>query len=561
MTGIERRNYTELYGPTVGDRIRLADTDLLIQVERDLCGGPGRAGDEALLGPGGTLREPLGQARVTRAEGAPDTVITGVVVLDHWGVVKADVGIRNGRIAALAKAGNPDTMDRVHPGLVIGPETEVISGNGQILTAGAIDTGTHLVHPRVVGDALAAGVTTLVGGGTGPADGTVTTGVTPGPWHLAGMLQAMEAFPVNIALLGLGSTTSAQSLHTQVRSGAAGFRVHPVRGVTPAAVDACLTVCDATGVPLLLRPDPRNEAGSLRDTADAVAGRAVHATLAPGVGHPPFLDALVLAAEPWVLPGSTLAARPGSGRAAGAGPSPAPEGGPAAPAKEALLAAERVLHDLGALSILSSGGGVRGRIGELVPRAWRTAHLMRRRRGRLTGDVRADNHRARRYIAKYTINPAVAHGLDREIGSVRTGKVADLVLWDPAWFGVRPRLVIKGGQIVHGGRDAPGPGASTTPSVPFHPGFGAVGRAPADNALTFVAQPALDAGLSERLGLGRSCTVLCDTRRRGKENMAENAALPRIEVPADGGAVRVDGEDVEPEPPGELPMSRRYFLF
>ncbi|MCL2550826.1 MAG: urease subunit alpha [Actinomycetia bacterium] len=573
MPDLSRAVYAGLYGPTTGDRIRLADTDLLVEVERDLAGGPGLAGDEAVFGGGKVIRESMGQGRATRAEGAPDTVITGAVVLDHWGVVKADLGIRDGRITALGKAGNPETMDGVHPDLVIGPETEVIAGNGRILTAGTVDAHVHFITPTLVHQALAAGVTTLVGGGTGPAEGTRATTVTPGGWHLAAMFAALDASPVNIGLLGKGSTVNPQALHAQLVAGAVGFKIHEDWGATPAAIDACLGVCEETGAQLALHTDTLNEAGFVEDTLAAIAGRGVHAyhTEGAGGGHAP--DIITVVGRPHVLPSSTDPTRPHTVNTVEEHLdmlmvchhlNPAvPEDLAFAESRirPSTIAAEDVLHDLGAISIISSDSQAMGRIGEIALRTWQTAHVMKRRRGALPGDGRADNHRARRYVAKYTVNPAAAQGMDGEIGSVEPGKLADLVLWDPAFFGVKPQLVLKSGQIAYAQMGDANASIPTPQPVLPRPMFGAVGAAPARNSVNFVTSAALDAGLPERLGLAKPFTAIRSTRAVTKADMRENDALPRVEVDPDTFTVRIDGEVVEPAPAAELPMTQRYFLF
>ncbi|MEU9790048.1 urease subunit alpha [Streptomyces sparsogenes] len=573
MTELDRAAYADLFGPTVGDRIRLADTDLLVEIEEDRAGGPGHAGDEAVFGGGKVIRESMGQSRAPRAEGTPDTVITGAVILDHWGIVKADVGLRDGRITGIGKAGNPDTMDGVHPDLVIGPETEVIAGNGRILTAGAIDAHVHFISPTVVEEALTAGITTLVGGGTGPAEGTKATTVTPGPWHLARMFEALEAYPVNIGLLGKGNTVSREAMRSQLRGGALGFKIHEDWGATPAAIDACLDVCEESGAQLAIHTDTLNEAGFVGDTLAAIAGRSIHAyhTEGAGGGHAP--DIITVVSQPNVLPSSTNPTRPHTVNTV-------EEHldmlmvchhlNPAVPEDLAFaesrirpttIAAEDILHDLGAISILSSDSQAMGRVGEVVLRTWQTAHVMKRRRGALPGDGRADNHRARRYVAKYTINPAVAQGLDGEIGSVETGKLADLVLWDPAFFGVKPELVLKGGQIAYAQMGDANASIPTPQPVLPRPMFGALGRAPAGNSLNFVTQTALDDGLVERLGLGKRFAPIRGTRGVTKADMRENDARPRVEVDPDTFTVTIDGEPVEPAPAAELPMAQRYFLF
>jgi urease subunit alpha len=573
MAELSRAVYADLYGPTTGDRIRLADTDLLVEIERDLAGGPGRAGDEAVFGGGKVIRESMGQGRATRADGAPDTVITGAVVLDHWGVVKADIGIRDGRITALGKAGNPETMDGVHPGLVIGPETEVIAGNGKILTAGTVDAHVHFISPTLMDQALACGVTTVVGGGTGPAEGSKATTVTPGGWHLARMFAALEAYPVNVGLLGKGNTVSERSLRDQLAAGAVGFKIHEDWGATPAAIDACLRVCEDSGAQLALHTDTLNEAGFVQDTLAAIAGRGVHAyhTEGAGGGHAP--DIITVVSQPHILPSSTDPTRPHTVNTVEEhldmlmvchhlNPL-VPEDLAFAESRirPTTIAAEDVLHDLGAISIISSDSQAMGRIGEIALRTWQTAHVMKRRRGALPGDGPADNHRARRYVAKYTINPAVAQGLDAEIGSVEAGKMADLVLWEPAFFGVKPQLVIKGGQIAYAQMGDANASIPTPQPVLPRPMFGGVGAAPAANSVNFVTQTAIDERLPERLGLGKEFTATRDTRRVTKADMRENDALPHVEVDPDTFTVTIDGDVVEPAPAAELPMTQRYFLF
>lgn len=573
MTELSRPAYADLFGPTAGDRIRLADTDLLIEIEEDRAGGPGRAGDEAVFGGGKVIRESMGQSRATRAEGTPDTVITGAVILDHWGVVKADVGLRDGRITGIGKAGNPDTMDGVHPDLVIGPETEVIAGNGKILTAGAIDAHVHFISPTIADEALAAGITTLVGGGTGPAEGTKATTITPGPWHLARMFEALEGYPVNIGLLGKGNTVSREAMYSQLRGGALGFKIHEDWGATPAAIDACLGVCEESGAQLAIHTDTLNEAGFVGDTLAAIAGRSIHAyhTEGAGGGHAP--DIITVVSQPNVLPSSTNPTRPHTVNTVEEHLdmlmvchhlNPAvPEDLAFAESRirPSTIAAEDILHDLGAISIISSDSQAMGRVGEVVLRTWQTAHVMKRRRGALPGDGRADNHRARRYVAKYTINPAVAQGLDHEIGSVETGKLADLVLWDPAFFGVKPQLVIKGGQIAYAQMGDANASIPTPQPVLPRPMFGAIGRAPAANSLNFVTRTALDDGLVDRLRLGKRFAPIRSTRGVTKADMRENDARPHVEVDPDTFTVTIDGEPVEPAPAAELPMAQRYFLF
>jgi urease subunit alpha len=567
---VDRDRYAALYGPTAGDRIRLADTNLLIQVEEDRSGGAA-AGDEVVFGGGKVIRESMGQSRATRAEGAPDTVITGAVVLDHWGVVKADIGIRDGRIVALGKAGNPDTMDGVHPDLVIGPGTEVIAGNGKILTAGAIDSHVHLISPTILDTALAAGTTTIVGGGTGPAEGTKATTVTPNAWHLARMLEALDAFPVNVLLLGKGNTVSPDALWEQLRGGAGGFKLHEDWGSTPAAIDACLQVADASGVQVAIHSDTLNEAGFVEETLRAIAGRSIHAYHTEGAGGGHAADIITVAAHPNVLPSSTNPTRPYTRNTLSEHldlachhlNSAVPEdlAFAASRVRPSTMAAEDLLHDLGAISMIGSDSQAMGRAGEVVIRTWQTAHVMKARRGALPGDTEADNTRARRYVAKYTICPAVAHGMAELVGSVEPGKLADLVLWDPAFFGVRPALVLKGGMIAYARMgDANAAIPTSQPLLP-RPMFGAYGVVPAQTSVAFVAPAAIDALLGDRIGCKRALAPVAGTRAVGKADMPLNDALPRIEVEPDTFTVRIDGEVVEPDPVAELPMAQRYFLF
>ncbi len=570
---ISRERYALLFGPTVGDRIRLADTDLVIDVEEDRCGGPGRAGDEAVFGGGKVLRESMGQGRVTRAEGAPDLVITGAVVLDHWGVVKADVGIRDGRIVALGKAGHPDTMNGVHPDLVVGPSTDVMAGNGRILTAGAVDCHVHLICPQLLPEALGAGITTLIGGGTGPTEGSRATTVTPGAWNLTRLLEALDDWPVNVALLGKGNTVSTEGLWEQLHAGAAGFKLHEDWGSTPAAIDACLTVADAAGVQVALHSDTLNEAGYVEDTLAAIAGRAIHAyhTEGAGGGHAP--DIITVASHPNVLPSSTNPTRPHTVNTIDEHLDMlmvCHHLNPAVPEDLAFaesrirpttIAAEDILHDLGAIAMIGSDSQAMGRIGEVVLRTWQTAHVMKVRRGSLPGDSQADNLRARRYVAKYTICPAVAHGLDDVVGSVEPGKLADLVLWEPAFFGVRPHAVLKGGMVAWAAMGDANASIPTPQPVLPRPMFGAAPPAAAATSVHFVAPAALERGLADRLVVRRSLLPVGDVRMRGKVDLPENSALPEIAVEPDTFTVRIDGETVEPQPAPVLPMARRYFLF
>jgi len=577
MTALSRSNYAALFGPTTGDRIRLADTDLLIEITEDRSGGPELAGDEAVFGGGKVLRESMGQGRATRADGAPDTVITGAVILDHWGIIKADIGIRDGRIVAIGKAGNPDIMSGVHPDLVVGPSTEIIAGNGRILTAGAIDCHVHLICPQIMDEALGGGITTIIGGGTGPAEGTKATTVTPGAWHLARMLESLDSWPMNIVLLGKGNTVSADSMWEQLRGGAAGFKLHEDWGTTPAAIDACLTVCDAAGVQAAIHTDTLNEMGFVEDTLAAIGGRSIHAyhTEGAGGGHAP--DIITVAGHPNVLPSSTNPTRPHTVNTLDEHldmlmvchhlkPS-VPEDLAFAESRirPSTIAAEDLLHDIGAISMIGSDAQAMGRIGEVVMRTWQTAHVMKRRRGALEGDGSgkhgADNLRARRYVAKYTICPAVAHGLDHEIGSVEVGKLADLVLWEPAFFGVRPHAVIKGGMIAWAAMGDANASIPTPQPVLPRPMFGAAPAAAAATSVHFVAPQAIEDGLAERIDVRRKLVAVKDVRKVGKAQMPLNDALPRIEVEPDTFAVRIDGEVWDEQPAAELPMAQRYFLF
>jgi len=577
VTELSRAHYADLFGPTTGDRIRLADTDLLIEITEDRSGGPELAGDEAVFGGGKVLRESMGQGRATRADGAPDTVITGAVIIDYWGIIKADIGIRDGRIAAIGKAGNPDIMAGVHPDLVVGPSTEIIAGNGRIVTAGAVDSHVHFICPQIVDEALGGGTTTLLGGGTGPAEGSKATTVTPGAWHLGRMLESLDSSPVNIALLGKGNTVSAESMWEQLRGGASGFKLHEDWGTTPAAIDACLTVADASGVQVALHSDTLNEAGFVEDTVGAIAGRSIHAyhTEGAGGGHAP--DIITIAAESHVLPSSTNPTRPHTVNTLDEhldmlmvchhlNPT-VPEDLAFAESRirPSTMAAEDLLHDIGAISMIGSDSQAMGRIGEVVLRTWQTAHVMKGRRGALEGDRsgahQSDNNRVRRYVAKYTICPAIAHGLDHEIGSVEVGKLADLVIWEPAFFGVRPHAVIKGGMIAWAAMGDANASIPTPQPVLPRPMFGAAPAAAAATSVHFVSRQALEDGLADRLAVARRLVAVGDVRKIGKADMPLNDALPRIEVDPDTFTVRIDGDVWEEQPATKLPMAQRYFLF
>ncbi len=574
MVEIDRQRYRRLYGPTAGDRVRLADTNLVIEVERDLCFG----GEEAVFGGGKVIRESMGQSTRTRAgtatePGTPDLVITGVVILDHWGIIKADIGVRDGRIVGIGKAGNPDTMDGVDPALVIGPSTEIMSGNGKIVTAGAIDYHVHLICPQIIEEGLASGITTMVGGGTGPADGTKATTVTPGAWYLERMHYALDGWPMNFLLLGKGNTVSAEGMWEQLRGGAGGFKLHEDWGTTPAVIDACLTVADQSGVQVAIHTDTLNEAGFVESTMAAIAGRAIHTyhTEGAGGGHAP--DIITVASHLNVLPSSTNPTRPHTVNTLAEHldmlmvchhlNSSVPEDLAFAESRirPSTIAAEDVLHDMGAISIIGSDSQAMGRVGEVIMRTWQTAHVMKDRRGALTGDGEADNYRARRYVAKYTICPAVAHGLQGEVGSIEIGKLADLVLWDPRFFGVRAHAVLKGGMIAWAQMGDANASIPTPQPVFPRPMFGASPRVAAASSLTFVSQAALDDGLSERLGLGRRLVAVENTRALTKNDLPENDARPQITVDPDSFTVRIDGEVIEEHPATELPLAQRYFLF
>lgn len=573
MTRLSRPRYAALFGPTTGDRIRLADTDLFVEITEDRSGGPGLAGDEAVFGGGKVLRESMGQARATRADGAPDTVITGAVIIDHWGIIKADIGIRDGRIVAIGKAGNPDIMAGVHPALVVGPSTEIIAGNGRIVTAGGIDCHVHLICPQLMEEALGAGITTVIAGGTGPAEGSKATTVTPGAWHLGRMLESLDAWPVNVALLGKGNTVSAEAMWEQLRGGASGFKLHEDWGSTPAAIDACLSVADAAGVQVALHSDTLNEAGFVEDTIGAVNGRSIHAyhTEGAGGGHAP--DIITVAAHPNVLPSSTNPTRPHTVNTLDEHLdmlmvchhlNPAvPEDLAFAESRirPSTMAAEDLLHDIGAISMIGSDSQAMGRIGEVVIRTLQTAHVMKRRRGALPGDDAADNNRVRRYVAKYTICPAVAHGLDDEVGSVEVGKLADLVLWEPAYFGVRPHAVLKGGMIAWAAMGDANASIPTPQPVLPRPMFGAAPVAAAATSVHFVAPQAVEDRLADRLAVNRRMVPVKDVRQVGKADLPLNDALPAIEVDPDTFTVRIDGDVWQQDPPRELPMAQRYFLF
>ena len=565
MVRISRAEYAALYGPTVGDQIRLGDTDLWIEVEQDLTAG----GEEAVFGGGKSIRESMAQGSTTRAEGAPDTVITNAIILDHWGIVRADVGIRDGRISAIGRSGNPDIADGVHPDLQIGPSTDIISGEGKILTAGGFDSHVHLISPSQVVEALATGLTTLGGGGTGPSEGTKATTVTPGAWHLRQIHRSLDPFPVNVLLLGKGNTVSMKGLQEQALAGAGGYKVHEDWGSTPAAIDAALRAAGEWGLQVALHSDSLNEAGYVQSTIDAIAGRSIAAFHVEGAGGGHSPDILTLAGLPNVLPGSTNPTLPHTVNTVAEHLDMlmvCHHLNPAVPEDLAFaesrirattIAAEDVLHDLGAISITSSDAQAMGRIGEVITRTWQVAHVMKHRLGSLGGP--ADNVRAKRYVAKYTINPAISHGVDHEIGSVEVGKLADLVLWDPKFFGVRPSVVLKGGGLVWGALGDPNASIPTPQPILMRPAL--TDTVGADLSLSFVAPAALEDGLAERLELRRQLSAVRSTRDVGKAQMINNDALPKIEIKPETFEIRIDGELIEPAPATELPLAQLYSMF
>jgi urease subunit alpha len=569
MARLTRAAYADMFGPTTGDRVRLADTDLIVEVEKDFT----IYGEEVKFGGGKVIRDGMGQSQHSQAQGAVDTVITNALIIDHWGIVKADVAILNGRIVKIGKAGNPDVQPGVD--IIVGPGTEVIAGEGKILTAGGIDSHIHFICPQQVDDAIAAGMTTLVGGGTGPATGTAATTCTPGPWHLARMLQAAEGLPVNIAFAGKGNASQPQALEEMLRAGASCLKLHEDWGTTPAAIDNCLSVADRFDVQVMIHTDTLNESGFVEDTIAAFKGRTIHAfhTEGAGGGHAP--DIIKVAGLANVLPSSTNPTRPYTVNTLDEHldmlmvchhlDSSIPEDVAFAESRirKETIAAEDILHDLGALSMMSSDSQAMGRVGEVIIRTWQTAHKMKTQRGSLPGDgERNDNARVKRYIAKYTINPAIAQGFASEIGSIAVGKLADLVLWSPAFFGVKPDLVIKGGSIACAPMGDPNASIPTPQPVHYRPMFGAFGRAMAASCITFVSGAAIEAGIGKPLGLERRLVAVSNTRGGiGKQAMIHNDATPVIEVDAETYEVRADGVLLTCEPATILPMAQRYFLF
>ncbi|MEX1662540.1 urease subunit alpha [Thioclava sp. 15-R06ZXC-3] len=564
---ISRVTYADMFGPTTGDRVRLADTDLIIEVERDLT----IYGEEVKFGGGKVIRDGMGQSQVSRAGGAVDTVITNALIVDHTGIYKADVGLRDGMIAAIGKAGNPDTQSGVD--IIIGPGTEVIAGEGKILTAGGFDAHIHFICPQQIEDALASGITTMLGGGTGPAHGTLATTCTPGPWHIGRMLQSFDAFPVNLALSGKGNASRPEALIEMVNGGAAALKLHEDWGTTPGAIDCCLSVADDMDVQVMIHTDTLNESGFVENTLAAIKGRTIHAfhTEGAGGGHAP--DILKVVSAPNVIPSSTNPTRPYTANTVEEHldmlmvchhlDNKVPEDVAFAESRirKETIAAEDILHDMGAMSIISSDSQAMGRVGEVIIRCWQTADKMRKQRGRLAEEQgENDNARVKRYIAKYTINPAICHGMSRHIGSIEVGKRADLVLWNPAFFAAKPEMVLIGGMIVSAQMGDPN---GSIPAQPFYTRnmFGAFGGARHALSVTFISQAAQANGLAASLGLQKTTLAVEKTRDIGKADMIHNAATPKIDVHPETYEVRADGELLTCEPATVLPLAQRYFLF
>ena len=580
MATISRRAYAEIFGPTVGDRVRLADTELLIEVEADYTLRAGGYGEEVKFGGGKTIRDGMAQSQRTRdgkgsgpaAGGAVDTVLTNALIVDHWGIVKADIGLKDGRIAAIGKAGNPDVQPGVD--IVIGPGTEIISCEGNIVTAGGIDSHIHFICPQQIEEALSSGVTTMLGGGTGPATGTFATTATPGPWHIERMLQAADAFPMNLGFLGKGNASLPDALHEQIDAGVIGLKLHEDWGTTPAAISNCLDVADATDTQVAIHSDTLNESGFVENTIAAVGGRAICAfhTEGAGGGHAP--DILRVVGESNFLPSSTNPTMPYTVNTLDehvdmlmvchhldAGIAEDLAFAESRIRKET-IAAEDVLHDLGAISMFSSDSQAMGRVGEVIIRTRQTAHKMKLQRGTLPEDSeRNDNFRARRYIAKYTINPAIAHGIAHEVGSLEVGKWADIVIWKPAFFGVKPFTILKGGTIAMAAMGDPSASIPTPQPVHFRPMFGAYGGSLAKSSLTFVSQAGLASGIKERYGLAKHLSAVKNIRGVRKQHMVHNGYTPKMEIDAQTYAVRADGHLLTCEPAKLLPMAQRYFLF
>ncbi|MFZ7309226.1 urease subunit alpha [Comamonas jiangduensis] len=572
MATMDKRAYAETFGPTVGDRLRLADTELIAEVEQDYTLAAGGYGEEVKFGGGKTIRDGMAQSQRSRAQGAMDTVLTNALILDHWGIVKADIGLKGGRIAAIGKAGNPDTQPGVD--IVIGPGTEIISCEGHIVTAGGIDTHIHFIAPQQIEEALTSGITTMIGGGTGPATGTFATTCTPGPWHMERMLQAADAFPMNLGFLGKGNAALPAGLHEQISAGAIGLKLHEDWGSTPAAISNCLDVAEETDTQVAIHTDTLNESGFVEDTVAAFKGRTIHTfhTEGAGGGHAP--DILKVVGEANVLPSSTNPTRPYTINTLDehvdmlmvchhldAGIAEDLAFAESRIRKET-IAAEDILHDIGAISMFSSDSQAMGRVGEVILRTWQTAHKMKQQRGALTGDgARNDNFRVKRYIAKYTINPAIAHGISHEVGSIEVGKWADLVIWKPAFFGVKPFCILKGGSIAMAAMGDPNASIPTPQPVHYRPMFASFGGAIAKTSLTFVSQAGLAAGIGERFGLAKTLSAVKGIRGVQKQHMVHNDLAPRMEVDAQTYAVRADGQLLTCEPARSLPMAQRYFLF
>ncbi|GAB4258757.1 MAG: urease subunit alpha [Pararhodobacter sp.] len=565
---IPRAQYADMFGPTTGDRVRLGDTALLIEVERDLT----TYGSEVKFGGGKVIRDGMGQSQMTRAEGAMDTVITNALILDHTGIYKADVGLRDGRIAAIGKAGNPDTQPGVD--VIIGPGTEIIAAEGKILTAGGFDAHIHFICPQQVEDALHSGITTMLGGGTGPAHGTLATTCTPGPWHIGRMLQAVDGLPMNIGLAGKGNASQPAALEEMVRAGACALKLHEDWGTTPAAIDCCLSVAEAMDVQVMIHTDTLNESGFVENTLAAIGGRTIHAfhTEGAGGGHAP--DIIRVVGSQNVIPSSTNPTMPYTVNTIEEHldmlmvchhlSRKVPEDVAFAESRirRETIAAEDILHDMGAFSIIASDSQAMGRVGEVITRTWQTAHKMKVQRGALDGETGDnDNLRARRYVAKYTINPALVHGMADEIGSIEIGKRADLVLWSPAFFGAKPEMVLIGGSIAVAQMGDPNASIPTPQPVHTRPMFGALGRAVERSAVTFVSRSSLDDGIGEALGLAKSLVAVRGCRGVTKSDMRLNDATPRIEVDPETYVVKADGIVLTCEPAAELPLAQRYFLF
>lgn len=572
MAKIGRRAYAEMFGPTTGDRVRLADTELVIEVEDDYTLRAGGYGEEVKFGGGKTIRDGMAQSQQTRAQGAMDCVLTNALILDHWGIVKADIGLKDGRIAAIGKAGNPDTQPGVD--IVIGPGTEIISCEGSIVTAGGIDSHIHFICPQQVEEALASGITTMFGGGTGPATGTFATTCTPGPWNIERMLQAAEGLPMNLGFMGKGNASRHEPLREQIDAGAIGLKLHEDWGTTPSAIDTCLDVADETDTQVAIHSDTLNESGFVENTVAATKGRSICAfhTEGAGGGHAP--DILRVVGEANFLPSSTNPTMPYTVNTLDEhvdmlmvchhlDPAIAEDLAFAeSRIRKETIAAEDILHDLGAISMFSSDSQAMGRVGEVILRCWQTAHKMKLQRGKLPADSeRNDNFRARRYVAKYTINPAIAHGISHEVGSLEPGKWADLVVWKPAFFGVKPSLIVKGGSIAMAAMGDPNASIPTPQPVHYRPMFGAFGRAVAKGSITFVSKSALAADVGQRYGLSRRLSAVQSIRQVRKHHLVHNDYLPAMEIDPQTYAVRADGQLLTCEPASVLPMAQRYFLF